>query len=215
MHQDIDLAGNNTETLRVMVLDTARFLSEVDQRVGFVRCGNDPSRAFLVTKEFVRKGDHHSFLQERPVQESPFSNHFARQLRGLDVLEGILDGDDHRDVPAVLSVNIDGVVVELGMMRQCLHRGEASESRSAEVNPVNESSNELDAIPEIRQGIGLHATFTLGQIREGSRKRRGIVVRRAFVVDEQGAVVAQSVSRLLVRSQSVISGCKTACKYDV
>lgn len=90
----------------------------------------DTAIVLFVSKGIVRDGDDHGFVQKGPFEESPVSYHLFSNIRALEPVVGAIDEDNHRRISTVGTVNIDAVEAKLCMMREGLHRGEASKSRS-------------------------------------------------------------------------------------
>lgn len=105
MQQDVDRTGDDSESLRVVLLDPLVLALDVREVRHGVRVLDDERLAALfgslVPEEVVRDADDHALSQERVARERLLADELFSDFLELLALPRVLDREDHRGVLAV------------------------------------------------------------------------------------------------------------------
>jgi hypothetical protein len=207
MEQNVDLADDDTEPLRVVMLDLVDLLLPVPNVHRAMRRAHDlllPSQRDLPKFEHVvAHPDDHALPQERPACKRLLPDELLCDALRLLALVRVLDGDDHGRVLRVGHVDVDAVVAELSGVGESLHGGEAGKGGGAEVDAGEETLDELETVEgghDEGRGGGV-AVDDVGEKTGDGGREEGLEV---LVVDESESV-AVCVSSSLFRVKSVFS----------
>lgn len=199
MHDDLGAADEAALALRVDVLDAVGgALPLVDLVLRVRRRPDDAVLVLVVPEQLVRDGLDERLAQVRVADVRRPADELARDVLDLDIVELVVDRDDHGLAARVGLEHVHAVEAERRRVRDRVERGEARDGQLADERAGKETLDELLAAVERREVEDLEARVVVHEVGEevGERRRVGLV--DGLVVRELGALAVGVASALLL-----------------
>lgn len=211
VQDSVDVAGNDTKPLRVVMLNLVGLLFPPNGSIRVVGLSDNlvlsAKRDHFILERVVADAHDKGFVEVRPVCECSLANDLLGNLVGRPALAlGRSDSNDHALVSRVGVEHAHTVIAERTIVRDRVQRRESGEGLVAKMRAVQKTKNELDTIAKGREVEWLGSRARVGQVGEEARLRRRVEVVARFIVGKLRALYTRSVSLLLLVCQTDIAG---------
>lgn len=214
MEHDVDVADDDTESLRLVVLDPVRGFPPLDGLERVVWGGHNldtlAHRLQFVLEHVVGYTDDEAFLQVRPGVIRLLAQELLCDVGRVGSVLLACEGDDHGLISAVALEHIDTVEAQAASIRQRLKGRKASERFGSDVDTIDETHDKVDTVAQSGQVERRALAVALHNVRKetgrGGRKR----VNFFLVVDKLRAEHISIVPLFLLLRETGIAGCSSA-----
>ena len=146
MQDTINIARNDSESLRVMVFNSICLFLPCNLLERIMRVRNNlvtfSKIGFFVFKHIITDRHDHCFVKIRPSREDPLANMLSCERFGSSPLAlGGRDGDYHTLISRIGLEDADAVVAECTIVGQCMERWETSKSTCADTDTLDQAED--------------------------------------------------------------------------